>query len=114
VKRLLLSLLGGFLIPFAYSVAVGPLTPYIEDPRLNQLAMLPVRWPVMFIEHLFPLWWLSISWQQGQEVWLLFYIIICNVALYSAATYVLLWQFAKRKASVEPAPPPEPPSFEST
>ena len=113
MKRLILSLLGGFLIPFLYAITVGPLTPYIQDQRLNQLANLPVRWPVMILEYTFPLWWTWLSWEQGQQIWLLVYIIICNVVLYSLVTYVLLRVFWKPQPKPSPSPP-DPPDFEST
>ena len=48
MKRLALSLVGGFLLPFLYTLVVGPLTPYFRNyPTFNFL--LTVRWPVLLI-----------------------------------------------------------------
>jgi len=80
MKRLALSVLGGFAVPFLYSIIVGPVTPYIKNEAINQLAMYPVRWPILILYRfgLFPVR----SFED--ETVLLLYIIVCNVfRLYS-------------------------------
>ncbi|HMH42129.1 MAG TPA: hypothetical protein VK557_01485, partial [Pyrinomonadaceae bacterium] len=49
MKRVVLSVIGGFVIPFLYSIIVAPLTPYIHNRTLDQLAMFPVRWPIVLL-----------------------------------------------------------------
>ena len=102
MKRLVLSVVGGFVIPFLYSIIVGPLTPYIKNPTLNQLAMYPVRWPILI---LFRLGFVPFE----NEIALLLYIIICDVCLYSLLSYFLLWRFSKRKKTAQSLPPNPPP-----
>lgn len=104
MKRLALSVLGGFVIPFLYSIIVGPLTPYIKDnSTLDLLAMVLVRWPILILYRLG-----MIPFEN--ETALLFYIIGCNVLLYSLLSYFLLWIFLRRKRGTPPVPP-NPPSF---
>ena len=93
MKRLALSVLGGFAVPFLYSIIVGPVTPYIKNEAINQLAMYPVRWPILILYRfgLFPVR----SFED--ETVLLLYIIVCNVFLYTLMTYVALWGVSRRK-----------------
>jgi hypothetical protein len=105
MKRLLLSLLGGFAVPFLYSIIVGPVTPYIKNEAINQLAMYPVRWPVLILYRLglFP-----VRSFQDEPV-LLLYIIVGNVFLYTFLTYVVLWGVSRRKVLDRLPPKPEQP-----
>lgn len=104
MKRLALSVLGGFGIPFLYSIIVGPLTPYIRNnSTLDLLAMVPVRWPILIFYRL------GVAPFES-EIAILIYMIVCNVALYTLFTYFLLWGFSRRKTS-RSATPPEPPPF---
>jgi hypothetical protein len=98
-----LSVLGGFAIPFLYSIIVGPLTPYFKDnATLDLLAMLPVRWPILFLYRLGAV-------PFDSETGILIYLVGCNVALYTLLTYSLLWGFAKRKSnSIAKPPNPQP------
>ena len=98
MKRLTLSLLGGFLLPFLYSVIVGPLTPYIKNnSTLDFLAMVPVRWPILILQglHVFPF---------ESELGALLYIISCNVVFYGSLMYVVLFALSKLKKT-SPLPP---------
>jgi hypothetical protein len=103
MKRLALALLGGFLIPFIYSVIAAPLSAYITNPTLDRLLMYPVRWPILM---LFRFGYLPFD----SEIVLLIYLIACNVFVYSLLCYFLLWRFSRRK-KIRQAIPPEPPSF---
>jgi hypothetical protein len=47
VKRAILAIIGGFVIPFVYTVIIGPLTLRIHSDALNQLLGYPVRWPII-------------------------------------------------------------------
>ena len=98
MKRLALSILGGFLVPFLYSIVVGPLTPYINNNRtLDFLAMVPVRWPIMLLDELgvFPF---------KSEFWSLLYILSCNVIFYGSLIYFVLFVLSKR-TKTSPLPP---------
>lgn len=103
MKRLALSLLGGVAIPFLYAVIVGPLTNYIENARLRELADYPVRWPIITLRYFFPLY-------SFPDVFLILFIVVPNVLLYSIVTYILLWRFWKQKTNQFELPP-EPPRF---
>jgi len=98
MKRLALSLLGGFLLPLLYSIVVGPLTPYLKNYRtLDLLAMVPVRWPILLLYRLgvFPF---ESEWS------LLLYIVSCNVIFYGTLIYFVLFTLSKRKKT-SPLPP---------
>ena len=98
MKRLAVLLLGGFLLPFLYTVVVGPLTPYIENYRtLNFFAMVPVRWPILLLYRsgVFPF---------ESEWTVLLYIISCNVIFYGSLIYFVLFAISKRKKT-SPLPP---------
>jgi len=43
IKRLVLSVIGGFGIPFLYSVITGPLSLYIESERIRHLLWITNR-----------------------------------------------------------------------
>ena len=103
MKRLALSIILGFLIPFLYAVIVAPLTPYIKNPTIDRLAMYPVRWPIL------------VFYRMGlvpfeNEIALIVYIIVCNVVLYSLLGYILLWAVSKRRKGASHSPP-QPPTF---
>jgi len=108
MKRLALSLFGGFAIPFLYTIIVGPLTLYIESPTLNRLADYPVRWPIFVLYGFVPLD--SFPFRDQDSTALLTYIIGCEVILYTILTYFLLWGFLKRKSKPS-EPPSNPPLF---
>ena len=101
-----LSVLGGFLIPFLYTIIVGPLSLYIKSETLNQLADYPVRWPIHILYRLVPFG--SFPFRDQDSTALLIYIIGCDVILYAILTYFLLWAFLKRKSKAFD-PPPNPP-----
>ena len=108
MKRLALSVLGGVTIPFLYAVTIGPLTPYIQNQGLKELAGYPVRWPIIVLTRFLPL--NSFPFRDGDEIFVLLLVMLSDVLLYSSVTYVLLWRFWKRKT--QPAElPPEPPQF---
>jgi hypothetical protein len=98
MKRLALSLLGGFLLPFLYAIIVGPLTQYIQSYRtLNFFATVPVRWPILIF------YWLG-ELPSESELLLLLYIVGCNVIFYGSLIYFVLFALSKRKKT-SPLPP---------
>src|SRR5690242_3044499 len=103
MKRLAAALLGGFLIPLAYSLIAAPLSSYITNPNLDRLIQYPVRWPILIF---YRLGFLPFS----NEFALLSYLVISNVLLYSILTYVLLTALSSRKRAATHSPP-KPPSF---
>ena len=91
MKRLALSVGGGFLMPFLYGVIVGPLTPYIKfNSTINFLAMVPVRWPILLLHKLTVMPFES-------ELSLLLYIVSCNVIFYGSLIYFVQFALSKRK-----------------
>jgi hypothetical protein len=102
MKRLALSVFGGFVIPFAYAAIAATLSPYVKSKTLNLLAGYPVRWPLLFLYLLgFPI---------ERDIATLLYTVGCNVLLYTLLTYCFLWAILKRKTR-ESVPPPNPPPF---
>jgi len=103
MKRLALSLFGGFAIPFLYTIIVGPLSLYIVDQTWNRLADYPVRWPIFILYRFVPLE--SFPFRDQDSTALLSYIIGCDVIVYAILSYFLLWAFSRRKAGPSDAPP---------
>jgi hypothetical protein len=102
MKRLALSVFGGFVIPFACAVMAFTLSRYVKSETLNLLAGYPVRWPLLFLYRLgFPI---------EKDIATLLYIVGCNVLLYTLLTYCFLWAILKRKTR-ESVPAPNPPPF---
>lgn len=90
MKRLALSLLGGFLLPFLYSLVVAPLTPYFKNYRtLDFLVAVPVRWPILILDAL------GVSPFEGEGA-LLLYLVSCNVIFYGSLIYFVLFALSKR------------------
>jgi hypothetical protein len=108
VKRWIFAVLGGFVIPFLYTIIFGPLTLYIENSNLNQLLGFPVRWPVIILSRLVPFDWFPFRDQDATVLFIL--IVVCDVMLYTILTYFLLWRFS-RPENRQQYPPPTPPGF---
>ena len=101
MKRLALSLIGGFLLPLLYSIIVGPLTPYIKNNRtLDFFAMVPVRWPILLLYQLRVMPFES-------ELWLLLYVVSCNVIFYGSLIYFVQFALSKRKKTSRLPPAPD-------
>jgi hypothetical protein len=96
MKRLALSLLGGFLLPLLYTIIVAPLTPYNSNRTLDFLAQVPVRWPILLLNRLHVTLF--------SDPWLLLYFVSCNVILYGSLIYFVLFALSKRKTTA-PLPP---------
>jgi len=106
MKRLLLSVVCGFGIPFLYTITVGPLLLTGENDRIEYLAWIPIGWPKILYYYLFPP--LSSRALELDDSALLIIIITSDVLLYGSLTYFILWlrSFRKLKAYSEPPPPP--------
>jgi predicted permease len=103
MKRVALALLGGFIIPFVYTIIAAPLSSYVTNKTIDRLLMYPVRWPILIF---FRLGFLPFD----NEIALFIYIVVCDVVLYSILSYFLLGRFFKPKKRALSLPP-EPPSF---
>jgi hypothetical protein len=103
MKRVALALLGGFIIPFVYTVIAATLSVYVTNSTIDQFLMYPVRWPILIF---FRLGFMPFE----NETAILIYMIVCDVGLYSILSYFLLGRFFKPKKRVLSLPP-EPPSF---
>lgn len=108
MKRIALSVIGGFVIPFAYAVIVGPLTAYTKNEAVLRFSYVPIGWPRLILQRIVPL--NSFPFRDTDTVALLIYMIVCDVVLYALLTYFLLWRFSRRKND-ESLVPPNPPSF---
>jgi hypothetical protein len=106
MKRLALSIVGGVVIPFLYTIIVGPLTTYSDNSALNLYAGYPVRWPILILYRFFPVDFLN-------EMILSLSFIGGNVLLYTFVTYIVLSAFWKPKATSRVPPPPVQPSLNS-
>jgi hypothetical protein len=104
MKRLLLSVLCGFVVPFVYAAVAAPLSFYIESERLKYLLWVPVGWPRILQLRLFNSPRILFIGGTASAV----IQIVCDVALYASLTYILLTlrSHRKRKTYTEPPPPP--------
>ena len=102
MKRLALSVFGGFVIPFAYSVIAFTLSRQVKSESLDLLAGVPVRWPLLFLSEL--------GFHVEKNTATFLYLVASNVLLYTILTYCFLCAVLKRKTR-ESVPPPYPPSF---
>jgi hypothetical protein len=105
MKRLLLSVLGGFGIPFFYVVIAGPLFPYTEDERISYLLWIPVGWPKIlyfYVSRPFSNRALNL-----EDDVLFVMMIVCNIILYGSLTdsLLLLRSFTMVNAHTKPPLP---------
>ena len=103
-----MSVAGGFLIPFCYSIPAGLLALYSENERVEYILWIPVGWPRI-------LYYRLITSPSGHGLDIddnIFFIImvVCNMALYGALTYLFLLMRSLRKPKTYAEPPP-PPTF---
>jgi len=106
MKRLLLSVVGGFGIPILYSIMAASLSPYIGNDRINYLLWIPIGWPKILYFYLFaPFSNHALNLENGT---VLVIIIACDVILYGSFSYslLLLRSFRKVKAHTESPPAP--------
>jgi hypothetical protein len=111
MKRILLSVLGGFVIPFVYSVIAGHLSAYLgHNSFISSLLYIPIGFPRYIYFYIFPP--LSGHWfvSDVNETAFFLYILFSLVLVYSIVSYFLLWLFSivrKRKnVSQSPLSPP--------
>ena len=107
VNRLILSLLGGVLIPFCYAITSGPLSTYTENRAIHDLLYVPIGWPKLLLYRLFPIG----SFPFSSDMSLLLYMIGCNILFYAIVTYSFLLIRSYRSANKDERLPPPPPSF---
>ena len=113
MKRIALSVLGGFAIPFLYTMIIGPASLYVESQTVNRFAAYPVRWPILILYRFASFDSLGSFPFRDQDATVMFaYIIVCDVALYAILTYFLLWAFSKRKSNGYESPPQPPRSIQ--
>lgn len=106
MKRLFLSIVGGFGIPFLYTVTAGPLFPYTGDERINYLLWIPIGWPrILYFYLVRPFSNRALNIEDDA---LLGTMIACNVILYGSLTYSLLLLRSFRKVKAHTGPPAAP------
>ena len=110
MKRLALSLVGGFVIPALYTLALALFFLSTKNVRLVLRLRFPVAWPRYVLVHLVPLG--SFPLRPGDRLFLIPFVFICDAIVYSIPIYLFLWRFplGKRK-DVRVDLPPNPPSF---
>lgn len=107
MKRVALSILGGFVFPFCYTIISGPLSTYVEDERIQGLLYVPIGWPKLLYFYFFPP--LSGNSFAENETAFLLYIVGCDVLLYALLTYVALSvRSVLRRPEVKLNEPPPP------
>ena len=104
MKRLLLSVLGGFVIPFLYTALFGPLSLYTHSERINHLLWIPIGWPQILYFYLFSP--LSVNAPHIADNTLFIIQIVCDVTLYGTLTYIFLLMRSLKKPTTYDEPPP--------
>jgi len=103
----ILSLIGGVVIPFVYACIFGPLSLYIHNPYLKMVLEMPVRWPVFLAYYLSPSF---LHLLYTNDTAFLIMGIGSDIALYTLLTYCALWLFSiRRRIPQSESPPPPPP-----
>jgi hypothetical protein len=103
-KRLVFSLVLGFLIPLSYAILLSQVFDYIGKSTPEFLVM-PFGWPR-------PLWIVLMGRQprEGDLVIGLLFIAFCNIALYGILVYFSLFALSMlRRKQPEDGPVPPPP-----
>lgn len=108
MRRVVLSILGGFFFPFCYAVIAMPLSVYIKDAEIRWILSVPLGWPRFLYFYLFvPFFGDPLA---NNQVALVLYVIVCDVLFYTVITYFVLSIRSALKpppiAYVEPPPPP--------
>jgi len=103
MKRLLLSIGCGLLIPFLYTIAMGPLSTRIENYWLHEALYIPIGWPRLFLQRVLPLG--SFPFRDSDAITLLLFIIVCDVTLYGCLSYFFFWWFSQRRGRQVETPP---------
>jgi hypothetical protein len=110
MKRLALSLLGGFSIPVLYTLALALSFLWTKNLPLILRLSYAVNWPIFILFRLFPLG--SFPLRPGDRIFLILIVIVCNGLIYSLPIYLILWRFSlRRRKAVRIDLPPEPPRF---
>jgi hypothetical protein len=109
MKRIALSLVGGFAIPFSYYAAITILMLLTDNTDLGVRLSYPVSWPILVLYHLLPS--KSFPLRAADKIFLYLIVLICNVLVYSIPTYFLLWGVSLRWRKVKRVDPPDPPGF---
>ena len=77
MKRLALSVFGGLVIPFTYTIIAATLSPQINSETLDRLTGYPIRWPLLILR--------SLGFPGEIDIATVLYIAGCNVLLYTAS-----------------------------
>ena len=110
MKRLALSLVGGFAIPALYTLALALVFLWTKNVRLVLRLRFPVAWPRYVLVHLVPLG--SFPLRPGDRLFLIPLVIICDAVVYSIPIYLLVSRFSTRKRKAARVDlPPDPPQF---
>ena len=99
-KRLLLSIVLGFLIPFSYLLILFNLG---RPPRPGfQVVITPIRWPFSLV-----VFFLGRQPTNAERPAAFTFLIVCNVVLYGSLIYSVLLAVAavRRKRATVPQPP---------
>lgn len=108
MRRLLVSLAAGFVIPFVYTATTGPLSLHIRSERINYLLWLPVGWPkILYLGLLAPF---TNRAHRLDDDSLFVLTVVCDVLLYGSLTYFFLRLRSARRRQTYDEPPP-PPDF---
>lgn len=103
-KRLVISLVLGFLLPLSYAVLLSQVFDY-TGTSTPQFLVMPFGWPR-------PLWIFLMGRQPTEDDLLMgvLFVAVCNIALYGTVVYVSLFTLSllRRKQTVDEPPPPPP------
>jgi hypothetical protein len=98
IKRLLISLTGGILVPFSYFLLIFPFIELTQSQALGAVLLMPLIWPRVLCILLFG--------PAGDQTTYVLFTIVCDIILYGLITYAVLLALYREKRQLEPPPPP--------
>lgn len=100
MRRVLLSIAGGLLIPILI-LMIGWMLLEVLDVQgpewIGQYLFIPITWPLVLLGPLFPASDSAYVFAPAIRIILFFVAILFNILLYSALSYVILWRRANQK-----------------
>jgi hypothetical protein len=95
MKRLVLSIIGGVVVPVVYTLIAGLLSSHTNSLALKSLLPWPVLWPMRLYFYLFNMH--SKSGFEFEVPYVTAITLVGNFLFYASLTYLVLWALSKKE-----------------